>query len=143
VVDLRIDLAFADTPRNDLGELRTEIENSNYLRHAGNWAGFRLKETKKSGPPRHDRMLRLELQAHIHMPAFRARRRVGARTLGVKVITADAVKSNFASLRIVEDAVAPVIIHPQYGKDAQDHQAIDDDIEREIGRRDHGVHLGG
>ena len=69
------------------------------------------------------------------MAAFRAGRYFGARFLRVEMIAADAVKRDFSPLRIIEIAIAPIVVNPHKPKHAQHQQAINDDIQGIIGRK--------
>ena len=78
-----------------------------------------------------------ELQPRVRVAALGTRGDRGAGPFGVKVVAADAMKGDLAALGVVERAVAPIVIEPQETKETQHQQAVEGDIEREIGRRDH------
>src|SRR5258708_4772388 len=63
---------------------------------------------------------------------------VGAGLLRVEVVAADAVEGDVSALMVVEGPVAPVVVEPQEAEHTQHQQAVENDIEGEIRRRDHG-----
>ena len=71
------------------------------------------------------------------MAALGTWRHFNARFLSVEMITANAVKSNFAAFGVVETTISAVIINPQKPKHAEDQQAVENNIERKIRGGDH------
>lgn len=80
-----------------------------------------------------------ELQARVCVAALRAGRGLSPGLLGVEVVAANAVERDLAPLGIIQAPIPSVIIDPQHGKNAQHQQAVENDIEREIRRRDHAA----
>lgn len=75
-----------------------------------------------------------EFQPDILVPALGADGGVGALLFRIKVVAADAVEGDPASLRIIKSLVPAIIIDPQKPDQAQHQQAIDEDIEGVTGR---------
>ncbi len=77
------------------------------------------------------------------MAALGARRGVGAGLLRVEVVAADAMEGDLAPLGVVKRPVAPVVINPERAEDAQHEEAVNNDIEGEIRRRNHAGKFAG
>ena len=90
------------------------------------WTAVVLHEGKRS-----------EFQPSVRMAALGARGGVGVGLLGVELVAPDAVEGNLAALGIVDRPVPAVVIDPEAAEPAQHQQAVEDDIEGEIRRRDH------
>ncbi len=72
------------------------------------------------------------------MSALRTRRDLRTGLLRVELVATDAVERYLAALRIIKITVTTVVIQPQEAKQAQNQQAVEDNIEREISHRNHG-----
>jgi len=95
----------------------------------------------KSFEPRQAIPARLKLQPDIPVTALGTWRGIRAGFFGVEMVTADAVKTDLPALVIIERPIPPVVIKPQGRKQAQDQQAVEQDGDGEIGRRDHGLNF--
>lgn len=83
-------------------------------------------------------ILSLKFQPGVGVAALGTRGGFGAGFLRVEVVAADAVEGDLAALGVVERTVAPVVVGPEEAEQPQHQQAVEDDIEGVIRRRDHG-----
>ena len=79
-----------------------------------------------------------EFQADIRVATLGTWRGVSAGLLSIEMIAADAVKANFPALDIIERPIASIVVEPQKAKHTEDQQAIKQDRDYEIWRRNHG-----
>jgi hypothetical protein len=77
----------------------------------------------------------LELQPGIHMTALRTLSGRGSRILRVERVAPDAMKGDLFSTGVIKSPIAPVVIYPEEAENAENEDAIDDEIKGGVRRR--------